>query len=159
MDIGTYLSPENESPNGWKVEIWNSANGRSPFGKWYAKLDPYDQAVVDTAIGKILVPLGPRICETEWGKPLKEGLYEFRIRRSFSTIVNTGIAEEEERQMLPSWAQKPVLLRIFCTFHGNRIVVLFQGYDKGKDPSSRRQEREIQKARKILRAWREETLT
>ncbi|MGP5124810.1 hypothetical protein ACTXJU_18305, partial [Glutamicibacter ardleyensis] len=63
---------------------------------------------------------------------------------------------EEEWEDLPAWADKTVLLRIFCTFRGNRIVLLFQGYDKGKDPSSKRQEREIKQARKHLRAWKNE---
>ncbi|MGO1971578.1 MAG: hypothetical protein ACTH2Q_01340 [Propionibacteriaceae bacterium] len=47
-----------------------------------------------------------------------------------------------------------MLLRVFCTFHGRRIVLLFSGYDKKKDPSKRRQEREIARARKALKAWR-----
>jgi hypothetical protein len=46
-----------------------------------------------------------------------------------------------------------VLLRLFVTFHGDRVVLLFQGYDKGKDPSGRRQTKEIKTARKHLRAW------
>jgi hypothetical protein len=33
---------------------------------------------------------------------------------------------------------------------------LFQGYDKGKDPSERRQQREIKRARKYLDAWKRE---
>jgi len=39
------------------------------------------------------------------------------------------------------------------TFYGDRVVLLFQGYDKGKDPSERRQTKEIRTARKHLRAW------
>lgn len=148
-------SPVNHIRTNWTVEVWEDSNGRSPFGKWYDKLGEYDQAVVDAAIKEILMPLGMDICETEWGKPLKDGLYEIRIRRSLSTLVNQG-KPEEEWEDLPAWADKTVLLRIFCTFHGNRIVLLFQGYDKGKDPSPKRQEREIKQARKHLRAWKNE---
>jgi hypothetical protein len=46
-----------------------------------------------------------------------------------------------------------VLLRLFVTFHGDHVVLLFQGYDKGRDPSDRRQAKEIQTARKHLKAW------
>lgn len=148
-------APVNRSQNHWTVEVWEDANGRSPFGQWFNKLDEYDQAVVDATIKEIVMPLGMDICQTEWGKPLKDGLYEIRIRRSLATLVNLG-KPEEEWELLPAWADKTVLLRIFCTFHGNRIVLLFQGYDKGKDPSPKRQQREIKQARKHLRAWKNE---
>lgn len=138
----------------WTVEVWEDRNGRSPFTKWYEKLDDYDQAVVDVAITKVLEPMGMDIAGTEWGKPLGGGLYEFRIRVPLSTLVNRGEAEEDEENP-PPWKDRKVLMRIFCTFHGDRIILLFQGYDKGKDSSEKRQQREIQKARKHLRAWKE----
>lgn len=142
-------------PEDWTVEVWEDANGHSPFKKWFDKLNHYEQAVVDAVIKTILIPQGMDICETEWGKALKGGLYEIRVRRSLSTLVNLG-KPEEEWEDLTSWADKTVLVRIFCTFHGNKIVLLFQGYDKGKDPSEKRQQREISKARKYLRAWKNE---
>lgn len=150
------VTPENAGDSReWHPEAWEDRHGRSPFAKWFDKLDDYDQAVVDTAIEKILVPFGIDIAATEWGKPLGDGLYEFRIRRSLSTLVNWGKAEEDWEN-LPAEKDKTVLLRIFCAFHGDRIILLFQGYDKGKDPSEKRQEREIKKARKYLRAWKNE---
>jgi hypothetical protein len=51
-------------------------------------------------------------------------------------------------------ADRTVLLRVFCTFHGDRIVLLFHGYDKKKDPSAKRQAREIARARKLHAAWK-----
>jgi hypothetical protein len=51
-------------------------------------------------------------------------------------------------------ADRQVLLRVHCTFYGNRIVLLFSGYDKGKDSSARRQQQEIRAARKALARWR-----
>jgi len=36
---------------------------------------------------------------------------------------------------------RPVLLGVFCTFHGNKIVLLFHGYDRSQ-------------ARKLHDAWR-----
>jgi hypothetical protein len=50
----------------------------------------------------------------------------------------------------------PVLLRVFVHFHGKRVVLLLSGYDKGDDPSDRRQRREISRARKRLTAWQEQ---
>jgi DNA-binding XRE family transcriptional regulator len=36
-----------------------------------------------------------------------------------------------------------VLLRVVVHFYGDKVVLLLGGYDKGADPKSRRQEREI----------------
>lgn len=41
----------------------------------------------------------------------------------------------------------------FCTA-GQKIILLLNGYDKGQDDSSRRQQGEIEKARKLLREFR-----
>lgn len=90
------------------------------------------------------------ICSGEWGKPLGEGLYEFRIRKSLRTIlVSAGLEAPAV-----GGADRSVLLRVFCTFHGNRIVLLHHGYDKKADPSLKRQQREIAKARKIHERWK-----
>lgn len=147
-------SGDDEDHREWTVEVWEDRNGRSPFTKWYEKLDEYDQAVVHTAITKILQPMGMDIAGTEWGKPLGGGLYEFRIRLALSTLANRGEAEGDKENP-PPWKDRKVLMRIFCTFHGDRIILLFQGYDKGKDPSDKRQQREIKKAKKLLRDWKE----
>lgn len=62
-----------------------------------------------------------------WIKPLGAGLFEFRIRE-------TGI-----------------LLRLFFTYRRGQILLLLAGYDKGEDPSSRKQQNEIAIARKRLK--------
>ena len=43
---------------------------------------------------------------------------------------------------------------MFCTFHGDKIVLLYHGYDKKRDPSERRQQREIAKARRLHQEWK-----
>lgn len=138
----------------WAIEIWEDSNSRSPFEKWYLKLHEYDQAIIDAVIERVLQPLGMDICETEWGKSLGEGLYELRVRVSLNAILNRRASEDEHVSVVGG--DKTVLLRIFCTFHGRRVVLLFQGYNKGKDPSDRRQQKEIEKARKHLKAWKKE---
>lgn len=47
-----------------------------------------------------------------------------------------------------------VLLRAFVHFYGDRIVLLLGGYDKGRYPQKKRQQREIARARKLLRQFR-----
>lgn len=132
--------------------MWTDRNDRSPFENWFKKLPENIQILVDAAITEILEPLGNSICETEWGKPLGDGLYEFRIRRSLNEILNLGRSPEGRIEV--KGGDVSVLLRIFCTFYGDRVVLLFQGYDKKKDPSERRQQREIRKARKNLKDWK-----
>lgn len=48
---------------------------------------------------------------------------------------------------LDTQADRTVLLRAFCTFHGQRIALLFAGCSKGKDPSA--------KAAGALSPWRQ----
>jgi hypothetical protein len=62
-----------------------------------------------------------------WIKPLGEGLFEFRIR------------------------DPELLLRLFFTYRRGHIILLLAGYDKGEDPSNKRQQREIDIARKRLK--------
>ena len=48
-----------------------------------------------------------------------------------------------------------VFLRIFFHVHGDKIVLLLGGYDKGADPSKSRQQAEIKTARSRLREFKE----
>ncbi|SJM70296.1 hypothetical protein FM102_13765 [Corynebacterium glutamicum] len=47
-----------------------------------------------------------------------------------------------------------MLLRVFCTFHGKKIVLLLGGYNKHRDSSKKRKETETKRARKVLKAWK-----
>jgi hypothetical protein len=114
----------------WTVEVWEDATGFSPFGSWFAKLHEYDQAVIDAVIRHVVARLGADVCKTEWGKPLGRGLYEIRIRRSLNAVLGWGRSAADEPAEVEG-GDKTVLLRLFCTFHGAKIVPLFQGYDKG----------------------------
>ncbi len=44
---------------------------------------------------------------------------------------------------------------MFVHFHGKKIVLLLGGYDKGKTPKPKRQQREIERARKLLAQFKE----
>src|SRR5690606_20563407 len=94
---------------------------------------------------------GIDICAGGWGKPLRDGLYEFRVRKSLRTILKSaGLSPPPGSE-----ADRPTLLRVFCAFHGDRIVVLLHGYNKRVDPSDRRQRREIARARKLHAQWKQ----
>ena len=47
-----------------------------------------------------------------------------------------------------------IVFLVFCTFHGNKIVLLYHGYNKKTDSSEKRQQREIRRARKLHDAWK-----
>lgn len=47
-----------------------------------------------------------------------------------------------------------IVLRVFCHAYGDRKVLVLSGYDKGRSPASRRQQREIEIARSRLVSWR-----
>ncbi|MEK6272752.1 MAG: hypothetical protein AABM42_08915 [Actinomycetota bacterium] len=130
----------------WRVEFFEDDQGRQPAREWLQSLDSGKRAAAIAAIETYLTDMGQDICATEHGKHLGKGLFEFRIRHDESVIRRK--AEQES-------AGKPteVLLRIFCHAYGQRIVLLLGGYDKGVAPSKKRQDREIETARKRLRSF------
>lgn len=127
--------------------MWKEAE-RVIVRDWLEALDPHERAAVLAAIDVALRVKGPDVCRTEYGKALGQGLFELRIRHDADTIRRK--AGEPARDE-PGGS---VLLRIFCHAYGDRVVLLLHGYDKGANPSPRRQSREIETARKYLRSHR-----
>lgn len=139
-------------PAGDDVTNWSIEYEGDRFEKFLLGLPQYEQAVLVAAIEHVLAVHGIDVCAGEWGKPLGGGLYEFRVRRSLGAILRAAGVEDAQVARDSS-----VLLRVFCTFTGARVVLLLGGYDKGRDPSAKRQQREIERARRIHRAWRART--
>ncbi|MBV7292679.1 hypothetical protein [Corynebacterium sp. TAE3-ERU16] len=109
------------------------------------KLPEYEQAVLEAALVNVLGVLGKDTCRSEWCKPLKGGIYEFRMRRSLHSILSE--AGKSLPEDLRGGVDRRVLLRVFC--------ILLGGYDKKRDPSPKRQNREIRAVRRELKKWRE----
>jgi putative component of toxin-antitoxin plasmid stabilization module len=88
------------------------------------------------------------VCRGAYGKQLGEGLFEFRLRHDAGEILRSlrKPARDEPQS-------ERILLRVFCHAHGDRLVLLLGGYDKGAD-SSKRQQREIAEARRRLADFR-----
>lgn len=129
----------------WSVEYEGDA-----FERFVLSLPAYEQAVLIAAIEQVLQVHGIDICSGEWGKPLGGGLYEFRVRKSLRSILASAGTDVQDE----SAGSRSVLLRVFCTFHGQRIVLLYHGYNKKSDPSQKRQQREIAKARRLHQQWK-----
>jgi len=76
--------------------------------------------------GDLRVGGGLAVLETEFGKALGGGLYEFRLRWSAAEVqrkvevVSAGTAAKAEK----------IMLRVFFCTSGRKIILLLSGYDK-----------------------------
>jgi hypothetical protein len=84
------------------------------------------------------------------GEDARRRLFEFRIRHDAAEI--DAILQASPRGRAKRGEE--VLLRVFCHAYGRRVILLLGGYDKGRDPSDRRQQAEIEKARARLTDFR-----
>lgn len=134
----------------WRTEVHDP--GR--FDRFLRRIKAYREAVLVAAIDHILVRRGIDLVGTEWCKSLGNGLYEFRVRQSLRAVYSIAGVEPDATFISVPNPDETVQLRVFCTFHGDRIVLLLSGYDKGKDPSRNKQNREIKAARKLLKEWK-----
>jgi phage-related protein len=87
--------------------------------------------VVGTALREILQEQGMGVCGTAFGRQLGGGLFEFRLREG------------------------NLLLRAFCHAYSDKVILLLAAYDKSEDPSAKRQQKEIELARRRLTDWQQ----
>jgi putative component of toxin-antitoxin plasmid stabilization module len=114
----------------YQIEFYVDEAGRRPVLKWIKEeLTPRKRRVLGAAMNEILQHQGLGVCGTAFGRQLGDGLFEFRLR------------------------EKGLLLRVFCHAYGHKVILLLGGYDKAEDPSAKRQQSEIEEARRRLRAW------
>jgi hypothetical protein len=122
----------------YSLEFYEDARGDKPVLRWIREeLTRTQRAALGRAMREVLQERGIGVCGTEFGRQLGMGLFEFRLRR---------VAEGDDATR--------ILLRVFCHAYGDRVVLLLGGYDKGADPSPRRQNDEIAIARSRLAGWR-----
>jgi hypothetical protein len=126
----------------YQLEFYEDASGDQPVLRWLREeLTLAKRKALGHAMNAVLQQLGLGVCGTEFGKQLGGGLFEFRLRRDLR--IPDGAREEGGR----------ILLRVFCHAHGDRLLLLVGGYDKGEHPSPRRQSAEIALARARLKDW------
>lgn len=136
-------------PRTWNIEFYAEEQGREPIAKWLDRLSEVKRDAVLAALEHVLGRLGTDVCESEWGKNLGKGLYEFRVRH---TAEETAAMFSGE---VPGAKKgQAILLRVFFNAYGRRVILLLGGYDKGQDASERRQQREIATARRRLADFR-----
>lgn len=106
------------------------------------------------ALKFVLARNGLDVCRSEWGKHLGGGLAELRLRHDEREVL-AGHSDTDEVE-LPEGSPEKILLRVFFHAHGNRLILLLSGYDKGGRSSARHQQREIERARSYLKQWQAE---
>jgi len=126
----------------YELEFYEDEHGDEPVLRWIREeLTLAKRKALGHAMNTVLQEVGLAVCGTEFGKQLGGGLFEFRLRRDLREAA--GTRKETGR----------ILLRVFCHAHGDRLILLVGGYDKGEHPSPRRQSAEFALARARLKDW------
>ena len=68
------------NPAHWEMEFYEDEHGREPCLEFIEGLSTAKKLAVRAALVNILGRQGPNVCESEFGKSLGGGLYEFRLR-------------------------------------------------------------------------------
>jgi putative component of toxin-antitoxin plasmid stabilization module len=113
-------------------------------------LDDVKFAALSAAIELVLVPNGLSLIGTPWLKHVEKGIFEFRIKYSAADIKAMYANLEVDSPMPPA----KILIRLFIHFHGSKIILLLNGYDKARDDKHKKQQMEIKLARVRLQRWR-----
>lgn len=160
LSLSTARSPD-DLPRVFEIEFYEDDAGAKPVLDWIKNdLTPTKRRALGSAMRRVLQVHGVAVCRNHWGKKVHDdGIYEFRLRMTGRQVLNLEaeiheISEDEARQRLGIDASADILLRVFFHPHGDKLLLLLGGYDKGEDPSSRRQQAEIRTAQGRLKAWR-----
>jgi hypothetical protein len=140
------------SPAAWTIEFYEE-KGREPVLDFLRGLDELKEQALAAALNNVLAYEGIGVCGSSWGKWIAgaPGIFEFRVRHDAATILR------ERGLPVPGHIERAggsVLLRVFCHAHGSKIVLLLAAYDKGKEPSAKRQNTEIARAKQRLKLWK-----
>ncbi|MFI5009608.1 MAG: hypothetical protein ACHQDY_04965 [Solirubrobacterales bacterium] len=140
-------------PQGYEIEFFRCADGGEPVRRFLDSLSSDKRNALVAALTFVLARQGLDVCRSEWGKQLGGGLAEFRLRHD-ERQVSAGHGPADTT--LPDSSAEKILLRVFFHAHGNRLILLLSGYDKGSRSSARHQQREIERARGYLKEWQAE---
>ncbi|CAB5073198.1 MAG: hypothetical protein F2951_02155 [Actinobacteria bacterium] len=134
----------------WIVEYYEGRDTFSSFESWMDSLSDVKFAALSAAIELVLVPNGLKLIGTHWLKHVEKGIFEFRIKYSAADIKAMYANLEINSPMPPA----KILIRLFIHFHGSKIILLLNGYDKARNDKPKRQQMEIKLARLRLQRWR-----
>lgn len=143
-------SQPDEAAPPYEVEFFEDDDGREPALEFMRSLPPFKKRAIGVALNEVLAYEGPNVASGNMGRSLGDGLYEFRLDQNAEQILRrrgkTARREVEKGK---------ILLRVFFHPHGDKLILLLSGYDKGEQPSKAHQQKEIGEARKLLKRWRQ----
>lgn len=135
--------------------VFYEEGGGCPFARFLDGLDLTRRLAMLAALEQILAEQGQDVCRSSWGKALGGGLFEFRVRHTAAEIRRLFGGDPPAQPGDHEGPPGKVVLRAFCHAHGDKVVLLLGGYDKGADPSTKRQQKEIATARTRLKRYLE----
>ena len=131
-----------------RSSFYEDEHGDAPVLRWLREeLSPRQRRALGTAMNNVLQVLGVGVCGTEFGRQLGKGLFEFRLR-------GADLAKAAPESPAVDRSEAKTLLRVFCHAHGDKLILLLGGYDKGERPSARHQQAQIELAKARLKAWK-----
>lgn len=136
----------------WELEFFRDADGREPVVTWLDNLDAVKREAAKRGLSIVLATQGPAVVGTEYGKNLGDGLFEFRLRIDAQVIL-----QKHAPHLLAKYPDPPhgeVLLRVYFHPHRDKLILLLGGYDRGRDPSDKAEQKQIKQARKRLKQWK-----
>jgi hypothetical protein len=136
----------------WTLEFYEE-DGREPVLDFLRGLDEVKEQALAAALRNVLAYEGIGVCGSSWGKWVQgaPGIFEFRVRHDAATILRErGLPVPTDLDA----SHRDILLRVFCHAHGQKVVLLLAAYDKGKEPSAKRQNAEIKRAKQRLARWK-----
>src|SRR5262249_35448368 len=111
----------------YEVEFYEDDDGREPALAFMRALEPLKRRAIGVAINEVLQHEGPGVAQGNMGRNLGAGLYEFRLDQNAEQILRRkGKAAKTET------SEGKILLRLFFHPHGNKLLLLLCGYDKGE---------------------------
>ena len=134
----------------YTLEFYEDEHGHEPVLEWLRRLALRKRRAIGVAMFEILQHEGPHVVGTNFGKGLGGGIFEFRLDQDAAQVL----ARKGKRARPEASETAMILLRVFCHAHGDRIVLLLGGYDKGVRPSKSHQQEQIELARTRLKDWK-----
>jgi hypothetical protein len=134
----------------YTLEFYEDEHGHEPVLDWLRGLSASKRRAIGVAMFEILQYEGPHVVGTNFGKGLGGGIFEFRLDQDAAQVL----ARKGKKARPETSETTKILLRVFCHAHGDRIVLLLGGYDKGERPSARHQQAQIELAKARLKAWK-----
>lgn len=135
----------------YTLVFYEDESGEQPALAWMRGLTSTKRRALGVALHEVLSHEGVDVCTSEFGKPLGDGLFEFRLRHDSQEIL--ALKGRLKRAVASATGSEKVLLRVFFHPHGDKLILLLGGYDKGRFSGRKRQATEIAVARKRLALW------